>query len=160
MPGIAVRRRTAKGIGVSDSFHSWTARRRKYCSRYVNWWRRTTNVGKTSPLCILDTDIAKAYDNVTYGLVEKGLTNKEVPKPIIAAWLREWTQMKSTMRLNQETKSLPLSRGRSLLQGDPMAPAIFVACMDILLERFWEICQERGLGYHDQGFMVAGAGLR
>ena len=32
-----------------------------------------------------------------------------------------------------------------------MAPAIFVASMDILLERFLEICKERGLGFHDQG---------
>ena len=109
---------------------------------------------KDISLCILDTDIAKAYDHVTFKLVEKGLKNKGVPKPIIAAWLREWIQMKSTMSLNQETKSLPLSRGRSLLQGDPMAPAIFVACMDILLARFMEICKERGLGYHDQGLWL------
>ena len=35
-----------------------------------------------------------------------------------------------------------------------MAPAIFVACMDILLERFLEICKERGLGFHDQGLWL------
>ena len=35
-----------------------------------------------------------------------------------------------------------------------MAPAIFVACMDILLERFREICQDKGLGYHDQGLWL------
>ena len=35
-----------------------------------------------------------------------------------------------------------------------MAPAIFVACMDILLERFMEICKERGLGYHDEGLWL------
>ena len=91
---------------------------------------------KDTSLCILDTDIAKAYDHVTFELVEKGLTKKGVPRPIIDAWLREWSQMKSTMCLNPETMSLLLSRGRSLLQGDPMAPAIFVASMDILLERF------------------------
>ena len=88
---------------------------------------------KDISLCILDTDIAKAYDHVTFELVERGLTKKGVPKPIIAAWLREWSQMKSTMCLNPETMSLPLSRGRSLLQGDPMAPAIFVASMDIYI---------------------------
>ena len=113
-----------------------------------NEWKKDISI------CILDTDIAKAYDHVTFELVEKGLKKKGVPKPIIAAWLREWSQMKSTMCLNPETKSLPLSRGRSLLQGDPMAPAIFVACMDILLERFMEICKERGLGYHDEGLWL------
>ena len=50
---------------------------------------------KDISLCILDTDIAKAYDHVTFELVEKGLQKKGVPKPIIAAWLREWSQMKS-----------------------------------------------------------------
>ena len=109
---------------------------------------------KDISLCVLDTDIAKAYDHVTFELVEKGLTKKRVPKPIIAAWLREWSQMKSTMCLNPESKSLPLSRGRSLLQGDPMAPAIFVASMEILLERFMETCRERGLGYHDHGLWL------
>ena len=58
------------------------------------------------------------------------------------------------MCLNPETKSLPLRRRRSLLQGDPMAPAIFVACMDIVLERFMEICKEKGLGYHDEGLWL------
>ena len=61
---------------------------------------------KDISLCILDTDIAKAYDHVTYGLVEKGLKSKGVPKPIIAAWLREWSQMKSTMRLNQDLRGM------------------------------------------------------
>ena len=35
-----------------------------------------------------------------------------------------------------------------------MAPAIFVASMDILLERFLEICKEMGLGFHDQGLWL------
>ena len=35
-----------------------------------------------------------------------------------------------------------------------MAPAIFVASMDILLERFLEICKERDLGFHDQGLWL------
>ena len=48
-----------------------------------NGWKKDIS------LCVLDTDIAKAYDYVTFELVEKGLTKKGVPKPIIAAWLRE-----------------------------------------------------------------------
>ena len=43
-----------------------------------------------------------------FELIERGLTKQGVPKPIIAAWLREWSQMKSTMCLNPETMSPPL----------------------------------------------------
>ena len=79
---------------------------------------------------------------------------KGVPRVIIAAWLREWSQMKSTIRLNAETTSLPLNRGRSLLQGDPMAPSIVVAGMDVLLERFVEVCNWKGLGFRGQDLRI------
>ena len=101
---------------------------KKFYLRYVNWWRRTTSGKKIFRLAYWTTDIAKAYDHVTFELVERGLTKKGAPKPIIAARLRECSQMKS--------------------------PAIFVASMDILLERFLEICKERGLGFHDQGLWL------
>ena len=153
MPGTVVSGRIAKCLGVQTAFTPGRQAEevlftiRQFVEKN-NEWRKDIS------LCVLDTDIAKAYDHVTFELVERGLTKKGVPKPIIAAWLREWSQMKSTMCLNPETKSLPLPRGRSLLQGDPMAPAIFVASMDILLERFQEICKERGLGYDDQGLWL------
>ena len=81
---------------------------------------------KDISFCVLDINATKACDQVTYELVEKRRTPKGVPRDIIAAWPREWSQMKSPICLSAETTST-LSRGRPLLQNTQ----IFEACMDV-----------------------------
>ena len=45
--------------------------------------------------------------------------------------------------------------GRSLLQRDPMAPSMFVALMDVLLESIVEVFNENGLGLRDHDLWLS-----
>ena len=65
---------------------------------------------------------------------------------IIAGWLREIRHCTSTFVLDNEVKSDRIPRTRSLLQGDPAAPAIFNAALDIPAGRFCKHARRKGWG--------------
>ena len=88
------------------------------------------------PIFVLDGDIFKAYDHTRHQCVIDALRRKKVPRILIAAWLREWRRCSSVFQLGDRLESLPVSRSRSLLQGDPSAPALFNATLDMAGEEF------------------------
>eukprot|EP00973_Karenia_brevis_P092875 12414490-Karenia_brevis.AAC.1 len=53
-----------------------------------------------------------------------------VPRMLIAAWIREVRRTTSTVKLDDHVQSPPVHRTRSLLQGDPAAPTLFNATLD------------------------------
>ncbi len=96
---------------------------------------------------IYDGDIYKAYDHTRYSTVIKGCLKKKVPKILIAAWLRELVKVKTSVRLDSQTTTEPIRRTRSLVQGDPAAPALFNTALDLPAREFGEIAKDKGWGY-------------
>lgn len=98
-------------------------------------------------LFIVDGDIEKAYDKTDHNGLIKSLTLKGVPRPAIAAWVREIRAQKSIFVLDRSVRSEPVSRTRSLVQGDPSAPALFNIVLDVsVCESFMANARAEGWG--------------
>lgn len=42
-----------------------------------------------TPLCVSQMDIARAYESIKHGAVIRAMERRDVPRPVIAAYLRE-----------------------------------------------------------------------
>ena len=87
-------------------------------------------------LFVFDGDIHKAYDHTMHSRVLEALIARGVPRPIAAAWIREIRRQSSVFVLNSSTRSRPIQRTRSLVQGDPSAPTLFNTTLDDCLRVF------------------------
>ena len=97
------------------------------------------------PLYVFVGDIYKAYDTTTHDRVVKALRQKKIPRILIAAWLREWRRCSSVFSAGSSIQSQPITRNRSLLQGDPSAPTIFNATLDAAAAEFLEVAKENSI---------------
>ena len=68
--------------------------------------------------------------------VLQALLSRGVKRPIAASWIREIRRQSSIFVLNSDTRSRPISRTRSLVQGDPAAPTLFNTTLDDCLRFF------------------------
>jgi hypothetical protein len=75
------------------------------------------------------------------------METKGVPRILTSAWLREVHRGASCFVLDRCVTSDPVRRTRSLLQGDPAAPTIFNATLDIPTTEFLHLAKQRGWGY-------------
>ena len=100
-----------------------------------------------SNVFILDGDLHKAYDKTKHKCIISALRQKGVPRVIIAAWVREVRRCRSVFCVSNEVKSRPVARMQSLLQGDPSAPAIFNATLDVAACQFIELADRNRWGY-------------
>jgi transposase-like protein len=94
----------------------------------------------------MDGDIKKAYDFVSHKAFAEAAREKGISEILILAWLREWRNMKSIVRLDAETTSGEVERTRSLPQGDPAAPNHFNNTLAILAVKFTILCRRRKWG--------------
>ena len=101
----------------------------------------------TVPVFILDGDLHKAYDHTRHLCLIEGLRQKNVPRVLIAAWVRELRRCRSVFTIDGDTYTDPVSRTRSLLQGDPAAPALFNATLDVPATAFQKKARQEGWGY-------------
>ena len=109
-----------------------------------------------TPLFVLDGDIAKAYDYTRHSTLIAAMQEKSVPPILIAAWVRELRRSRSIFALDADTRSEPVARTRSLLQGDPAAPALFNIALDHPASKFISLCARRGWGFKlDDGSLVS-----
>ena len=99
-----------------------------------------------TPLFVLDGDLLKAYDFTEHGPMIDALLAKKVPRILVAAWVREVRRCKSIFQLESRVASVPVTRSRSLLQGDPAAPSIFNATLDIPASAFLQQASHKGWG--------------
>ena len=108
------------------------------------------------PVFVLDGDIHKAYDFTRHTTVIDALEAKKTPRILTAGWIREFRTCSSVFVLDDHVRSAPINRTRSLLQGDPSAPAIFNAALDLVASRFCTLASERGWGYRlDDGSLLS-----
>jgi hypothetical protein len=90
----------------------------------------------------------EAYDHESHASAIAVLKAKGVAECLIAAWLREVRKSQSVNAIDQNMFSKPISRTRSLLQGDPLAPApaLVDAILDTPAIEFEKICEANGWG--------------
>ena len=98
-------------------------------------------------LFVLDGGLHKAYDNTRHLNVAMALEKKGVPSILTAAWLREFRRCFSIFVLDREVRSHKVQRTRSLLQGDPAAPKIFNATLDVPVSTFCRMAEQKGWGF-------------
>jgi hypothetical protein len=75
-----------------------------------------------------------------------GLQSKGAEECMIAAWLREVRKAQSVIAIDKNTFLKPICRTRSLLQGDPAAPALFDAILAAPAFEFEKICEANNGG--------------
>ena len=92
-----------------------------------------------TPVFVLNGDLAKAYDFTLHSSVISALDSKNVPPILSSAWIREIRETSSVFVLDQRLQTKPISRTRSLLQGDPAAPAIVNATLDVPAAEFLQL---------------------
>ena len=108
------------------------------------------------PVFVLDGDLAKAYDYTLHSTVITGLTMKGVPQILISAWVREVRRFGSVFVLDDDVSSTRVTRTRSLLQGDPAAPSIFNAALDVPASEFCRLAEREKWGYRlDDGSYIS-----
>eukprot|EP00974_Lingulodinium_polyedra_P086871 8420194-Lingulodinium_polyedra.AAC.1 len=54
--------------------------------------------------------------------------------------------MSAVVLLDQRVRSRKIRRRRSLVQGDPAAPMLFMVALEPLVRKFEQICCEKGWG--------------
>ena len=87
-------------------------------------------------ICVLDGDLHKAYDYTKHSLVITALRRRNVPDILTAGWIREIRRMKFVFVLGPDIQSGQVVRRRSLLEGDPAAPDLFNATLDVPATEF------------------------
>ena len=98
-------------------------------------------------LFIADGDISKAYDFTEHLEVIKGCDTAGVHRALTAAWIREPAGMEAMFMISARTHSDRIARIRSLIQGDPSAPALFNLAIDVPTVKFEEECKRRKWGF-------------
>ena len=98
------------------------------------------------PISILDGDLYKAYDTTKHSRIIRALKQKGIPREIIVAWVREFHRTHSTFCIVDHIKSEAITRAQSLLQGDPSAPLIFNATLDVAACEFIKVAEEKQWG--------------
>ena len=89
----------------------------------------------------------KAYDFTLHSSVISALDSKNVPRVLSSVWIREIRGTSSVFVLDQRLQTKPIRRTRSLLQGDPAAPAIFNATLDVPAAEFLQLASVKNSGY-------------
>ena len=87
-------------------------------------------------LFVFDGNAHKAYDFTTHASIVQALDKRGVSRVLAAAWLWEIRRARCAFALDADTMSLPVSRTRSVFQGDPSTPAIFNATLDEAAGKF------------------------
>ena len=98
-------------------------------------------------LFIFDGDVRKAYDHVLHDKWAKTLRKKGIPKIGVASFVREVRRGQAKMKIPGCPETRPVRRWRSLVQGDPEAPAHFNIYIDECITKFDEECSKAGWGY-------------
>ena len=106
------------------------------------------------PLFICDGDLAKAYDYTEYSEVILGCEKAGVHRTLVAAWVRELSNMSSVFRISSLCESTAVRRFRSLVQGDPAAPSLFNLAIDVPATEFIKECTSLNYGYNIDGKLI------
>ena len=83
-------------------------------------------------------DFAKAFDSVDRGAMRKILEWWTIPPALVTIMMTMLEQHKLYVRHGGDLSEDPITPLAGVLQGDTMAPYIFILCMDIILQQLEE----------------------
>ena len=139
---------TDNTLGATNSFQ-FAFKEGHQCHEVVFILRRLTEISLewAVPIFILDGDIVKAYDYTDHVRILEALTRNNIKDFLAAAILREVARPKGILRLGDKEGDSELHRSRALWQGDPLAPKLFNATLDILSQDFDKEAKRKKWGY-------------
>ncbi|VFR01205.1 unnamed protein product [Cuscuta campestris] len=104
-------------------------------------------IKRSTPSCMIKLDITKAYDTVSWSFLEEVMLGLGFPVTFISFVMECVTSASSSIMVNGEGHGFFRSK-RGLRQGDPMAPTLFLFCIEYL-SRLLNTCAKEGLfSYH------------
>ena len=132
-------------VGVQFAFKSG-----HQCHEPVFILRRLIEVSLewATPIFVLDGDIAKAYDYTRHTRILDALLQKDIPALLAAAIIRETTRARCRIKIGNLESQYLIGRSRSLWQGDPLAPKLFNATLDVLVQEFEATAKRHKWGWH------------
>ena len=92
---------------------------------------------------ILFVDVDKAFDSIHRGMMEQILLDYGLPKETIAAIMMLYRKTKVKVR-SQDGDIDYFEFVAVVLQGDPLAPYLFIICLDYVLRTFIDKMKDNG----------------
>lgn len=103
-----------------------------------------------TPLCVSQMDFARAYDSIKHAALIRAMERRDVPRPVIAAYLRELRSARMVFRHSGwATEGIAPSVG--LRQGCSVSPMIFRWTMEEVFEAVKPQWEARGCGLSIDG---------
>ena len=98
---------------------------------------------KNQQATIVFTDFTKAFDSIHRGKMEQILLTYGLPKETVAVIMMLYRNMKGKVRSpDGDTDYFDIAAG--VLQGDTLAPYLFIICLDYLLRTSFDKMKENG----------------
>ncbi|VFQ96415.1 unnamed protein product [Cuscuta campestris] len=104
-------------------------------------------VKRSVPSCMIKLDITKAYDTVSWRFLEAVMVGLGFPTRFISLIMECVTTASSSIMVNGEGHGFFKSK-RGLRQGDPMAPTLFLFCIEYFSRMLNTKAKEGVFSYH------------
>ncbi|RAL42508.1 hypothetical protein DM860_011126 [Cuscuta australis] len=102
---------------------------------------------RSMPSCMMKVDLTKAYDTVSWSFLEKVMTGHGFPGRFVG-WIIECVTTASfSLAINGGLHGF-VKCGRGIRQGDPMAPTLFLFCIEYFSRLLKKMGKQRNFSYH------------
>ncbi|VFQ67774.1 unnamed protein product [Cuscuta campestris] len=112
-------------------------------------------VKRSTPSCLIKLDITKAYDTVFWSFLKDVMAGLGFPSRFISLVMECVCSASSSIMVNGDSHSFFPSK-RGLRQGDPMAPTLFLFCIEYFSRLLNKKAKEGPFNYHKD---CAGLGI-
>ncbi|VFQ94140.1 unnamed protein product [Cuscuta campestris] len=104
-------------------------------------------IRRSTPSCMIKLDITKAYDTVSWRFLEDVMLALGFPSRFVALVMECVTSASSSIMVNGDSHGFFKSK-RGLRQGDPMAPTLFLFCIEYFSRLLNIKTKEGTFNYH------------
>ncbi|VFQ94486.1 unnamed protein product, partial [Cuscuta campestris] len=104
-------------------------------------------VKRSTPSCLIKLDITKAYDTVSWSFLQDVMHGLGFPPKFVSLIMECVSSASSSIMVNGDSHGFfPSQRG--LRKGDPMAPTLFLFCIEYFSRLLNKRAKEGGFNYH------------
>ncbi|VFQ88789.1 unnamed protein product [Cuscuta campestris] len=104
-------------------------------------------VKRSTPSCLIKLDITKAYDTVSWSFLQGVMHGLGFPPRFVSLIMECASSASSSIMVNGDSHGFFASQ-RGLRQGDPMAPTLFLFCIEYFSRLLNKRAKVGGFNYH------------